>query len=114
MKIMPNFKDDRDKMLMLIMTMTSIFLTFIPACLAIIFLKGKISDSSYEIAKMFFNFELILFFIALIFVIPVIGWIISFLLAPILLIINIIICGLALIALTKNSEVNVPVLYQFI
>lgn len=113
-KFLPNFKDDRDKMLMLIMTMTSVFLFFMPSCLAVIFLKDKISDSSYEIAKMFFNFELILFFISLIFVIPIIGWIFAFLLGPILMIFNVIICSLALISLTKNSEVKIPVLYQFI
>ena len=69
---------------------------------------------SYEIAKSFLNFEIFLALISLIAIIPIIGWIAGAFIIPILYIWNIIVVLLAVCAMVKKAEVNVPVPYAFI
>ena len=113
-KIMPNFKDEKDRLIAVMMIITSIFFSFIPSLIVTFFLKNYISENTNNIAKMFFNFELLLFLIALLFMIPIIGPILGFVLAPIMMIFNVIICIINLCALGKNSEIKIPVVYEFI
>ena len=113
-KIMPNFKDETDKLITVAMIITSIFFSFIPALVTAFFLKNYTSESSNNIAKMFFNFELLLFLVALIFIIPIIGPILGFILGPIMMIFNVVICVINLCAVGKNSELKVPVPYEFV
>ena len=113
-KIMPMFKDDQDKIIIIAMIVASMFFVFVPALLVVLLLKDKISENSYQIAKMFLNFELLLFIVALIFAVPVIGWLLGIVLAPLMTIFNIIICIVALCSATKGVEIKVPVLYEFI
>lgn len=113
-KVMPLFNDDRDKIITVGMIITSIFFVFVPALIVVLFLKEKISENSYQIAKMFLNFELLLFLISLVFAIPVIGWILGVILGPIMMIFNAMICIIALCAATKGMEVKIPVPYEFI
>ena len=61
--IAPVFKDDRDKLVAVATIILSLFFMFIPALLVVIFLREKISEGTYNIAKAFFNFELLLFLI---------------------------------------------------
>ena len=56
-KIMPVFKDDQDKIIVVAMIIASMFLVFVPALIVVLFLKDKLSENSYAIAKMFLNFE---------------------------------------------------------
>ena len=113
-KVIPMFKDDRDKIIVVAMIVTSMFFIFVPALLVVLLLKEKISENSYQIAKMFLNFELLLFLISLIFVIPVVGWLLGVILAPLMMIFNVIICVINLCAVAKGVEVKVPVPYEFI
>lgn len=113
-KIMPVFKDDTDKIITVAMIVASMFFIFVPALVVILFLKDKISENSYQISKMFLNFELLLFLISLIFAVPVIGWILGVVLGPLMMIFNIIICVIGLCAVVKSAEVKVPVPYEFI
>ena len=113
-KIMPMFKDDRDKIIVIAMIVASMFFIFIPALLVVLLLKEKISENSYQIAKMFLNFELLLFLVSLIFIVPAIGWLLGAILGPLMMIFNAIICMLAFCSTTKGSEVKVPVPYEFI
>jgi len=112
--ISPVFKDDRDKIAAVATIILSLFFMFIPALLVILFLKDKISETSYEIAKAFLNFELLLFIISLFFAVPVIGWVVAIILGPLMCIFNAIIVILALCAVAKGSEIKVPVWYEFI
>ena len=59
-KIMPVFKDEKDKVVAVAMIIASMFLVFIPALLVVLFGKSYVSESTYEISKAFFNFELLL------------------------------------------------------
>jgi len=113
-KIVPVFNDDRDKIITLAMVITSMFFIFIPALIVVLLFKEKINENSYQIAKAFLNFELLLFLISLVFVIPVIGWLLGFIAAPLLMIFNIIICVINLCAITKGTETKIPVPYEFI
>ena len=113
-KIMPNFRGETDKLIIVAMIIASIFFSFIPALVVVFFLKDNTSESSNNIAKMFFNFELLLFLVALIFIIPIIGPILGFVLGPIMMIFNVIICVINLCAVGKNSELSVPVPYDFV
>lgn len=96
------------------MIIASMFLVFVPALLVVLLLKDKISENSYQIVKMFLNFELLLFWVSLIFAIPVIGWLLSAILGPLMMIFNVAICVINLCAIAKVVEVKVPVLYEFI
>ena len=113
-KFVPSFKDERDKIAGVATIILSMFLCFIPALIVVLFLKEQVSEGTYEIAKAFFNFELRLFLISLIFFIPVIGWVLGFIGGPIIMIFNIVICIINLCAVAKNSEIKVPVPYEFV
>lgn len=110
----PTFKDDKDRLITLAMFITSIFFIFIPSLIVILLPKDYISESSYEMAKSLFNFELLLFLISLLFVIPIIGWIAGFILAPVMMIINVIVIVIDLCAIAGNREVKIPEPYKFI
>lgn len=113
-KIMPVFKDERDKLITVAMIIASMFLVFVPSLLAVLFGKNYVSESAYEISKAFFNFELLLFLISLIFVIPVVGWILGTILGPLMMVFNIVICVINLCAVAKGDETKVPVGYEFV
>lgn len=112
--ITPVFKDDRDKIAAVATVILSLFFVFIPALLVVLFLREKISEGTYEIAKAFLNFELLLFLISLFFAVPIIGWLMAIILAPLMCIYNAIIVILALCAIAKGAEVKIPVWYEFI
>ncbi len=114
MKIMPEFNDDTDKIIMLIMIICTVFCAFISPLVVILFLKKYISEPSYLIAKAFLNFELLLTLISLIFIIPIIGWLAALFVGPILYIWNFIVVVLSVCAIVKKSEVSVPTPYEFI
>ena len=113
-KVMPVFKDEKDKLITVAMIIASMFLVFMPSLLVVLLGKNYVSESSYEISKAFFNFELLLFLISLIFAVPVVGWFLGVVLGPIMMIFNVIICVINLCAVAKNSETKVPVKYEFV
>ena len=106
--------DDRDKIVVVAMIVASMFFVFVPALLVVLLLKEQISENSYQIAKCFLNFELLLFLISLTFMVPLIGWLVGVIVGPLLMIFNVIICIIDLCAITKGVEVKVPVPYEFI
>ena len=114
MKIVPEYKDDTDKIITIMMAVCVLFASFISPLVVILALKEKITAQSYEITKAFLNFELFLALISLIAIVPVVGWIIGFILIPILYIWNILVVVFAVCALVKKTEVSVPVPYAFI
>ena len=113
-KILPVFKDERDKIFTVTVIILSMFLFFVPSLLAVLFLKEQLSENAYLIVKSIFNFELLLFLISLLFMIPILGWILAALLSPLMMILNVIICVINLCAVAKGAEVKVPALYEFI
>ena len=113
-KIMPSFKDEKDKVIAVAMIITSMFLVFVPALLVVLFGKNYVSESTYEISKAFFNLELLLFLISLIFVIPIIGWVLGTILGPLMMVFNVVICIINLCAVAKGGETKIPVGYEFV
>ena len=113
-KILPQFKDDTDKLITLAMIICSIFFIFIPSLIVIFIPKNYISESTYAIAKSFFNFELLLTIISLFFLVPILGWIVGAFVAPILAIINVIIVLINVFAIAGNNELSIPVPFKFI
>jgi uncharacterized membrane protein len=113
-KIIPVFKDDKDKLITLAMIVSSIFFVFVPSLIVIFIPKEYISDTTYTVSKAFFNFELLLFLISLLLLIPIVGWLAAIFVAPILAIINFIVIIINLCALAKNKEFKIPVPYEFI
>ena len=112
--IQPEFKDERDRIIAFTTILTSMFFVFVPPLLVVFFAKDYVSDSTYKIAKAFLNFELLLFLVGLISIIPIIGWIIGAVLIPILIIYNVMVVVINILALGKNAEIKVPVGYEFI
>jgi len=112
-KFFPEFKDDRDRMIIVCMLVLSMFAIFLPSLIVILFLKDYVSEASYRISKALFNMELLFFLISLLFTIPIIGWIAGFIIAPILGIINIVVVILALCAIAKQTEIKIPVMFEF-
>ena len=113
-KIMPIFKDDDDRIITIAVLLTSFFFLFIPSLLAVLCLKDKLSEESQRIVKSVFNYELFLFIISLLFMIPVIGWLAGVFVAPILAIWNAIVIIIALCSIAKEKEVSIPVPYEFL
>lgn len=121
-KFVPEFKDDNDRMIMIIMIIASIFFMFVPPMVVSLALKDQISESSYNISKAFLNFEILLLIVSLIFVIicmvPIIGWIVGFVLGSIvwtvIWIFNVVIVLMAVFAIAQNKEVQIPVWFKFV
>ena len=112
--ITPVFKDDTDRVAAVATIILSLFLSFIPGLIVVLFIKDKVSEGTYEIAKAFLNFELLLFLVCLFFAIPIIGWLLGFIFIPLMCIFKAIIVILALCAVAKGGEVKVPVWFEFI
>lgn len=108
------FKDDRDRVITLAMLITTMFFIFVPSLIVIFIPKQYISESTYEIGKTLFNFELLLFLISLLFLVPIIGWIAGFIVAPILYIWNIVIIVINLCAMAGDGKIKIPEYYKFI
>ena len=109
----PTFKDDRDRLITVTMLITSMFFVFIPSLIVIFLPKDYIGESTYNISKSLFNFELLLFLISLLFMIPIIGWIAGFFMIPIMLLINIIVIIINLSGIANNSKLIIPEPYKF-
>ena len=112
--IIPTFRDENDKLASVAVVLLPLLFFFIPSLLVVLFGKKYVGESSYEISKMVFNYELFIFLVSLIAIIPIIGWIIGFILIPILTIWNVIVMILALCAIGKGAEVKIPVFYEFV
>ena len=112
--ISPAFKDDTDKLISLAMLICTIFFFFIPSLIIVFLPKNLISDCTHNLAKAFFNFEILLFLISLIFIIPILGQLLGFILGPVLVILNIVFVVINICALAGNKEFKVPVLFEFI
>lgn len=110
----PIFKDDQDRLIALAMFILSIFAIFIPALVVVFVPKHIISENTYNIAKTLFNFELLLFLISLLFLIPVIGWLAAPIVAPIIMIFNVIIIIINVCALAGNNQLKIPEPYKFL
>jgi hypothetical protein len=96
------------------MLITTMFFIFVPSLIVIFIPKQYISESTYEIGKTLFNFELLLFLISLLFLVPIIGWIAGFIVAPILYIWNIVIIVINLCAMAGDGKIKIPEYYKFI
>ena len=112
--ILPQFKDDTDRLITLAMIISSVFFVFIPSLIVVFLPKQYISESTYEIAKAFFNFELFMFLISLFCMIPIIGWLVGIIAIPVMELINIVVVIINLCALANNKEIKVPGVYQFL
>ena len=113
-RIVPSFKDDTDRLIIVGTLITSMFFMFIPSLLVVLFAKERMSENSYEIGKAIFNFELLLFLVSLVFMIPIIGWLVGFILGPLMIIYNIIIMIINMCAISENRETKIPVWYTFL
>jgi len=114
MRILPKFKNDTDRLITLVMIIGSIFFIFIPSLIVVFIPKNYISESTYQIAKSFFNFELLLTLVSLFFIVPIIGQIIGFFVAPLLFIFNVIVVIINLLSIANNTELKIPVPFTFI
>ena len=112
--IVAEFKDDKDRMITVAMFIFTLFFSLIPSLIVIFIPKTYISECTYSIAKTLFNFELLLFLISLLCVIPFIGWLASIIIVPVILIWNTIIVVINLCSLAKDGVVKLPEYYQFI
>lgn len=112
-KILVDFKDDTNKLIIVAMLILTIFAGFIPSTV-VFFMKKYLSDSSYEATKAILNLEILFLLISLIGLIPILGWLVGWILIPIMTIINAIIAILTLCSIAKNKEINIPVPYEFI
>ena len=113
-KFATEFKDDNDKLILIFTLITSYFLFCLPAFIVIVGLKKYISDSTYNIIKAVFNFELLLLLVCLTCLIPFIGWILGIFITPIIFILNIIIVTINIVAIAKKSNLQIPVWFEFL
>ena len=112
--ISAQFKDDTDRMITIAMFIITLFAGFIPSLVVIFIPKNYISESTYEIAKTLFNFELLLFLISLLCLIPFLGWIASFVIVPVICIWNAVIVVINLCSIAKENTAKLPEYFKFI
>lgn len=112
--IVAEFKDDTDRLITVAMFILTLFFAFIPSLIVVFIPKNYISESTYQIAKTLFNFELLLFLISLLCLVPIIGWLASAIIVPVILIWNTIIVVINLCSIAKENTAKVPEYYKFI
>lgn len=112
--IQPEFKDDQDKIIAIIMAVTTLFFSFIPSLIVVLLLKNMVSEGTYNISKAFLNLELLLFLILLVCGVPILGWLLGIIIIPIVSIFNAVVVIIALCSMFKGKEVKIPVGYEFI
>ena len=112
--ISPAFKDDTDKLITLAMLVCTIFFFFIPSLIVVFLPKNLIGECTHSVAKAFFNFEILLFLVSLIFLVPILGQLLGFILGPVLVILNVVFVVINICALAGNKDFKVPVLFEFI
>lgn len=111
--IAAQFKDDTDRMITVAMFIITLFASFIPSLIVIFIPKNYISESTYEIAKTLFNFELLLFLVSLLCWVPFIGWIASIVIVPVICIWNAIIVVINLCSIARENAAKLPEYYKF-
>lgn len=112
--ITAEFKDDKDRMITVAMFVLTLFFALIPSLVVVFIPKTYISESTYEIAKGLFNFELLLFLISLLCFIPIIGWLASVIIVPVILIWSAIVVVINLCSIAKENVAKIPEYYKFI
>ena len=112
--IATTFKDDKDRIITIAMFILTLFASFIPSLVVVFIPKDYISESTYEIAKTLFNFELLLFLISLLCLIPIIGWIAAPIIVPVIYVWNAIIVIINLCSIAKENVAKLPEYYKFI
>ena len=110
----PAFQTEEEKYIMIAMLVCCLFLGFLSPLIIMIVAKEKLSESSLQMLKAFLNFELFLLILIVVTLIPIIGWILSFILCPVIFV-----CGLlfpiwGLVATANNQAFKVPVLFKFV
>ncbi len=112
--IMPVFKNEEDKTIVILTLVLAIFLGFLAPLIVMLFFKEKLSENSFSIVKTLLNFELMLLLFCIIFMIPIVGWLIATIGAPVVAIINLIFPIMALVAVINQQAVKFPVLFKFV
>ena len=112
--ILPVFKNPEDRNILILALLLALVFGFIPFLLVLLFLNEKIGESSKQIIKSFLNFELLIFLISVIAAIPIVGFLVSLLICPLCFIVNLIVILMALLAISNNQAVKIPVFIKFI
>lgn len=109
--IIPKFKDVNEGNIMRITGLLSIFFLFIPALIIYFVFQEGFSKESKEIVVELVNFNIVAFIAFFICgIVPIIGWLASLVICPVVLIINIIIA----IQIVNGTEVKIPIILQLL
>ena len=106
--------DDNEKTLVLLTLILSIIVGFLAPLIIWALKKNEMNDYSRNVVRKLLNFELTLACIGLIFLIPIIGQLLAIVGAPIVWILNIVYCILAVIKISNFEDVNFPISFNFI
>ena len=114
--IPPSFKDQDEKNIVagtigvsLLLGLTG-YLAVVPPLVVYFGMADKLSKNGKEIIRAFANFEIIICIVAFILLFTGIG----VLLVPLVAIFGLVYCILALLAVLNNTEVKIPVFFEFI
>ncbi len=107
------FKDESEKTLVLLIVILSIVTGFLAPLILWLLKKPELSDYAKILTKRLLNFELTLLCVCILFLVPFIGPMISFIGGPLIWIINVIYCIMYAIAIANSKEISLPG-YQFI
>ena len=112
--ISPEFKDENEKNTMTLLAVLTI-LTAIVAPLVVFFaMKENLSPAANAVTKALLNFEILMTILTIICMIPIIGWMAAFLLAPFITIAHLIVTIVATLCLVNNQPVKVWAPVKFI
>ena len=98
------FKDESEKTLILLIVILSIISGFIAPLVLWLLKKNELSDFAKNIIRKLLNFELTLLCLCILFIIPFIGPIISYIGGPFVWIVNVIYCIMCAMAVTNSRE----------
>ena len=110
----PVFNTEEEKYIMIAMLVCCLFIGFLSPLIIMIVAKEKLSDLSLQILKAFLNFELFMLILLVVTLIPIIGWILSFILCPVIFVCGILFPVWGLIAAANNQAFKLPVLFKFV
>ena len=112
--ILPEFRDENDKNIAVIIAIFTILTGIIAPLIAFFALQSSTSVATNAISKALLNFELLMVICIVITMIPIIGWIAAILLVPFVTIAHLVVTIAVTIQVLNNKPVKIWTPIKFI
>jgi len=112
--ILPDYKDVDEKNTVMLVALLTILTTIIAPLITFFAMKDYLSPAANAIIKALLNFEILMVILSIVCMIPIIGWLIAFLLVPCIIIVHYAVTIVATLCIINNQPVKIWAPVKFI